>query len=165
MKRSNINRLMSALLIAISLMGVVAVAVAQKGAGNAKGEGGSCDAGCYIGCFGGDASLSDAQKVQIQERIERHRETTAGLREQLKTLREQSSSKEDGNPIDEAAVRAAAQTRANLRIELEVAEARLMSELRALLTPEQKARRAEQQRQRQERIRNLRSRREPTQQF
>ena len=45
--------------------------------------------------------------------------------------------------FDEAAARAAAQARANVHVELDVAHARMMSQIYALLTAEQKAKLAE----------------------
>ena len=155
MKRLAITSFTSALVL---LTLTVAVTLAQKETAG-KSDEGVCDANCYLGCYAGDLNLSDAQKTQMQERIARHREATAGLREQLRTLCEQGGSNPDGAAINEAAVGAAAQSRANLRAELEVAHARLMSELNSLLTPEQQARRVEQQRLRQERRRAGRSQR------
>ena len=159
MKSLNIKSLTRALVFATSLMAAIAVTFAQEGASNKSSGEGSCVVECYLGCYRNDLSLSDSQKAEMQERINHFRENTAGLREQLTTLRQQSRAAEDGGAINGAAVRAAAQTRANLRVEIEVAHARLMSELNALLTPEQKAKRAEQQRQCEERRREWRSRR------
>ncbi|HEX8293306.1 MAG TPA: Spy/CpxP family protein refolding chaperone, partial [Pyrinomonadaceae bacterium] len=82
------------------------------------------------------------------------------FKEGTKSLHEQLA-KSDGGPFDalnggafdEAAVRAAAQARANLRVELEVAHARLFSQVYAVLTAEQRAKLAELHKQMQERHR------------
>ena len=153
MKRLNINGLVSALVLTTALVAAATVTFAQGGAGNKSSGEESCGAQCHLGCYGAELNLSDAQKTQMQDRINRFRETTAVLREQLAALRRQSRAAEDGGALNEASVRAAAQTRANLQVEVEVAHARLKSELNALLTPEQKAKRAEQQRQCEERRR------------
>ena len=163
MKRLNITSLISALVCVSALTLTVAVSVAQERTGDGKSAEGLCGAGCYLGCYEDGIDLSDAQKAQMRERVERHREATAGLRDQLRTLRQQSSATDVAT--NEASVRAAAQTRANMQVELEVAHARLTSELNNLLTPEQKAKRAELQRQRQDRLRNRRSRRELNRQY
>ena len=52
---------------------------------------------------------------------------------------EDPSRRHDRILSDEAAVRAAAQARANVQVELEVARARMMSQIFAVLTAEQKA--------------------------
>src|ERR1700749_4773899 len=87
--------------------------------------------------------LTDAQKAQVKQ-IE------DALRENTKTLHEQLAKSGDGGPMDgfkdgfdEAAVRSAAQARAAVHVELEVAHARAMSQIYALLTAEQKAKLAE----------------------
>lgn len=159
MKSLNIKSLVKALVLTTFLIAALTVTFAQEGAGNKSSGEESCGAQCYLGCYGAELNLSDTQKAQMQERINRFREATAGLREQLSALRRQSRAAEDGGVVNEAAVRAAAQARANLRAEMEVAHARLTSELNAILTPEQKAKRAEQQRQCEERKREWRVRR------
>lgn len=158
MKRLNVASLTSALVCAGFLTLAVVVSFAQEKTGGAKSEKELSSVDCHLECYGDGLNLSDAQKLQMRERIERHHEATAGLREQLRTLCHESSSTEGVAAVNEATVRAAAQTRANLQVELEVAHARLTSELNNLLTPEQKATRLEQQRQRQERTRAWRSR-------
>lgn len=159
MKSLKIKSLVSALVLTAALIAAVTITFAQDRPGNNSSAEESCGAQCHLRCYGAELNLSDTQKTQMQERINRFRETTAGLREQLATLRQQSRAAEDGGTINEASVRAAAQTRANLQVEMEVAHARLISELNALLTPEQRAKRAEQKRQCAERRSELRSRR------
>ena len=87
--------------------------------------------------------LTDAQKAQVKQ-IE------DSLRESTKALHEQAAKSDGGGPLDgfkdgfdEAAVRSAAQARAAVHVELEVAHARAMSQIYALLTAEQKAKLAE----------------------
>jgi protein CpxP len=89
-----------------------------------------------------ELNLTDAQKAQAKQIEESFRESTKSLHEQLFKL--------GGGPLDglkdgfdEAAVRSAAQARANIQVELEVAHARALSQIYALLTAEQKAKLAE----------------------
>ena len=91
-----------------------------------------------LGPLARDLNLTDAQKAQIKQIEDSFRESTKGLREQL--------FKSGGGPLDgltdtfdESAARAAAQSRANVQIELEVAHAKMMSQIYALLTADQKA--------------------------
>ena len=96
-----------------------------------------------LGPIARELDLSDAQKAQIKQIEDSFRESTKSLHEQL--------FKSGGGPLeglkdgafDEAAVRAAAQARAAVQVELEVAHARMMSQIYALLTADQKAKLAE----------------------
>lgn len=88
--------------------------------------------------------LTDAQKAQVKQIEDSLRESTKSLHEQL------AKSGDGGGPLDgfregfdEAAVRSAAQARAAVHVELEVAHARAMSQIYALLTDAQKAKLAE----------------------
>ncbi|HEV7890601.1 MAG TPA: Spy/CpxP family protein refolding chaperone [Pyrinomonadaceae bacterium] len=88
--------------------------------------------------------LTDAQKAQVKQIEDSLRESTKSLHEQL------AKSGDGGGPLDgfkdgfdEATVRSAAQARAAVHVELEVAHARAMSQIYALLTDAQKAKLAE----------------------
>ena len=119
------------------------------GPGGPGGPGGS-----LLGHFSQVLNLTDAQKAQIKQLED-------GFRESTKSLHEQLEKAGPGDPFDavtsgtfdEAAVRAAAQARANLHVELEVAHAKFFSQVYALLTAEQKAKLAELHQQMQERHR------------
>ena len=95
-----------------------------------------------LGPLARELNLTDAQKAQIKQIEDTFRESTRGLHEQL--------FKAGGGPLDgltdtfdEAAARAEAQARAAVEVELQVAHAKMMSQIYALLTPEQKAKVAE----------------------
>jgi protein CpxP len=60
--------------------------------------------------------------------------------------------------FNEAAVRAAAQARANGHVEMEVARARMMSEIYNVLTPEQKTQLSTERQQREQRRQEWRAR-------
>ena len=112
----------------------------QQGGPGRRGPGGP---GGPLGPIARELDLTDAQKTQIKQIEDSFRESTKSLHEQL--------FKSGGGPLeglkdgafDEASVRAAAQARAGLQVELEVAHARMMSQIYSLLTAEQKAKLAE----------------------
>ena len=88
--------------------------------------------------FARELNLTDEQKAQIQKLTDSLEESTKTLREQLRAQHgDEFAALKDG-AFDEAAVRAAAQARANVQVELEVARARTMAQVYALLTAEQK---------------------------
>jgi periplasmic protein CpxP/Spy len=86
-----------------------------------------------------DLNLTDDQKAQIEKLKASFEESTKALHEQMRSLHESQPDPLAGGAFDEAAVRAAAEARAKVEVELEVAHARLMSQVFAILTPEQKA--------------------------
>jgi Spy/CpxP family protein refolding chaperone len=99
-----------------------------------------------IGPLVHDLNLTDAQKAQVKQIADGFEASTKSLREEL--------FKTGGGPLegladtfDEASARAAAQARAGIQVELEVAHARMMSQIYALLTAEQKAKLAERRQQ------------------
>ncbi|HVF87222.1 MAG TPA: Spy/CpxP family protein refolding chaperone [Pyrinomonadaceae bacterium] len=102
--------------------------------------------GGFLGRFAQNLNLTDAQKEQMQQIAARHRESTKALRQQTHETRGDFGAL-NGGAFDEAAIRAAAQARANAHVEMEVAQARMMSEMYAVLTPEQKAQIATQRQQ------------------
>lgn len=137
-----------AVALAAALMMTVA-AFAQHGPGgpgghHGPGPGGHGGPGSLLEHFSQALNLTDAQQAQIKQLEDGFRESTKGLHEQL-------GKAGPGGPFDalsrgtfdEASVRAAAQARANLHVELEVAHARFFSQVYALLTAEQKAKLAE----------------------
>lgn len=94
-----------------------------------------------------ELNLTDEQKAQIKKIQESTEESIKALREQMRTLHEGQPDPVSAGTFDEAAVRAAAQARANIQVELEVAHARTMSQVLAVLTPEQKAQLSERHKQ------------------
>lgn len=111
------------------------------------------------GFFGERLNLTDAQKEQMRQIAERFRQSTQALREQARGSRGGEFDALRGGTFNEAAVRAAAQERANRQVELEVARARMMFEMYNVLTPEQKAQLEAFRQQREQRRQEFRSRR------
>jgi protein CpxP len=134
-----------ALALAAALALTAAVAFARQeghhGPGGPGGPGGP-HGGSMVEHLTRELNLTDAQKAQVKQIEDSFRESTKPLHEQLFKL--------GGGPLDgfkdgfdEASVRSAAQARANIQVELEVAHARAASQVYALLTAEQKAKLAE----------------------
>jgi Spy/CpxP family protein refolding chaperone len=112
----------------------------------------------FAGRFAEKLNLTDAQKAQMQQIAARFRESTKALRQQGHPERGEFNPL-NGGTFDESAVRAAAQARANAHVEMEVAHARMMSEMYAVLTPEQKAQLAAEHQQREQKRQERRARR------
>lgn len=91
-------------------------------------------------------NLTDAQKEQIKQIHESFAEQTKTLRDQMRTLHERQS--DPMSNLDEAAVRSAAEARAKVHVEMEVAHAKMMSQVANVLTAEQRAQMAERQKHR-----------------
>lgn len=92
-----------------------------------------------LGPLARDLNLTDEQKAQIKKITDSFEESTKALREQMRSLHESERDAPKDGAFDEAAVRAAAQARAGVQVELEVAHARMMSQVFNVLTAEQKA--------------------------
>lgn len=137
-KRGGVIVIIGALLLAMS-----AVAFSQRGGmpgpppdGGFRGGPGPRDG---LGPLGRDLNLTDDQKAQIKKIMDSAEESTKSLREQMRTLHESEPDPLKDGAFDEAAVRAAAEARAKVQVELEVIHARTMSQVFAVLTAEQKA--------------------------
>jgi periplasmic protein CpxP/Spy len=149
MKMTRKRLIGGAVAFAAALLMSVAALGQHGGPGGHRGPGGpgmhGGPGGDLLAHFARELNLTDAQKTQVKQLVDAFQESNKGLHEQL------MKAGPDGGPFeglkdgafDEAAVRAAAQARANLHVEVEVAHARLMSQIYALLTPEQKAKVAE----------------------
>ncbi|HEV7843776.1 MAG TPA: Spy/CpxP family protein refolding chaperone [Pyrinomonadaceae bacterium] len=155
---------------AVALTGIVGFAQQQttqgqdgnQGRTERQWRGGKGDdgkrGGSFEGRFAEKLNLTDAQKEQMKQIAARYRESTKAMRQQERGERGGFEALKGGT-FDEAAVRAAAQARANARVEMEVAHARMMSEMYNVLTPEQKAQLAAERQQREQKRQEWRARR------
>jgi Spy/CpxP family protein refolding chaperone len=84
-----------------------------------------------------DLNLNDDQKAQIKKITDSFEESNKVLFDQMRTLH--GSEPDPSAAFDEAAVRAAAEARAKIQVELEVSHAKMMSQIAGVLTAEQKA--------------------------
>jgi Spy/CpxP family protein refolding chaperone len=113
----------------------------QKAGGGRRG--GEARAG--IGGRGGagralrGVNLTDAQQQQIRALTAQHREQNRAWSERLQAAVEAQRKAADANPVDEQAIRLAAQNLAEAQAEAMIAQAKLRSAVFALLTPEQRA--------------------------
>lgn len=103
--------------------------------GGPGGPGGPRDG---LGPFGRDLNLTDDQKAQIKKIQDSFRESDKALFDQMRALHQSEPDPMSGT-FDEAAVRAAAEAHAKIQIELEVSHAKMMSQIAAVLTADQKA--------------------------
>ena len=106
--------------------------------GGPQGPGGPRQGFGPFGPSGRELNLTDAQKTQIKTIQDSFRESDKALFDQMRALRDQQGNVTPGT-FDEAAVRAAAEARAKIQIELEVSHAKMMSQVFNVLTAEQKA--------------------------
>jgi Spy/CpxP family protein refolding chaperone len=125
--------------MAVALL-TAAAAFAQHGGPHAGGGHGRHGGhfGGPLGHFTRELNLTDAQSAHIKQLTDAFHESTKALHEQLSKGEGPLEGLQDG-VFDEAAVRAAAQARAAAHVELEVAHAKLMAQVFAVLTPEQRA--------------------------
>ncbi|MDQ1610102.1 MAG: hypothetical protein QOG00_33 [Pyrinomonadaceae bacterium] len=148
-------------LVLVAALALAAVGFAQqqgvgRGGGGGRGGfgghgggerggrgGGGGERGGALGPLARDLNLTDAQKAQVKQITDSFEESTKSLHDQLFAAGDSPFDGLKDGAFDEAAVRAAAQARAAIHVELEVARARMMSQVYALLTAEQKAKLAE----------------------
>jgi Spy/CpxP family protein refolding chaperone len=84
-----------------------------------------------------DLNLTDDQKAQIKKIKDGFEESNKALFDQMRALHGSEPDPMSGT-FDEAAVRAAAEARAKIQVELEVSHAKMMSQIAGVLTTEQK---------------------------
>jgi Spy/CpxP family protein refolding chaperone len=106
--------------------------------GGPGGPGGPRDGFGPFGPFGQELNLTEDQKAQIKKINDSFRESDKTLFDQMRALHESQPDPMSG-AFDEAAVRAAAEARAKIQVELEVSHAKMMSQIAGVLTAEQKA--------------------------
>lgn len=176
MKLTGTKKIMGGLALAGTLMLTGVVGFAQQGStpqgqdgtehGGHRGEGRGRRGGMrgdFHGPFG-RLNLTDAQKEQMKQIATRYHEAAKARRggEGRGEGRRGGFDPSTG-VFDEAAVRAAAQARAQQHVEQEVAHARMMHEMYNVLTAEQKAQlasaRQQREQKRQERRQNRQQRR------
>lgn len=133
---------------ALILAGGVAVAFSQgppqgppgppPGGGFRGGPGGPGGPRDGLGPLGRDLNLTEDQKAQIKKITLSFEEGDKALHDQMRALHANEPDPMGGS-FDEAAVRAAAEARAKIMIELEVSHAKMMSQIAGVLTAEQKS--------------------------
>lgn len=184
MQLTGTKKIMGGLALAGTMLLTGVVGFAQQETKQGPGGGGQDHAGEHAGRHGGDGhgrgegrdgmrgerdgfggsfsklNLTDAQKEQMKQIATRFHESAKARHGQERGERGGRGGFDAFNgTFDEAAVRAAAQARANARVEMEVAHARMMSEMYNVLTAEQKAQFAAARQQHEQRRQERRGRR------
>ena len=91
-----------------------------------------------MGFFGKALNLTDDQKTQMKAIMEKERPAMKPLHQQERTIDEQLRQYVEGN-FDAAKVQALAAQKAQIQVELTVAETRIHNQWYQLLTPDQQA--------------------------
>jgi len=91
-----------------------------------------------FGPFGRELNLTDDQRTRIQTIQQSFQQGDHALHEQMRALVEGQGDPLSGE-FNEATVRAAAEARAKIQVEMEVSHARMMSQMLGVLTAEQRA--------------------------
>lgn len=84
-----------------------------------------------------ELDLSEEQRAQVEVIVVKYEDDRNNLAESLKEARDALEGVIFAEPYDEAAVRQAAQQVSTIREELAVLQAKMIAELRTVLTPEQ----------------------------
>jgi len=146
MKANYTKKMIGAFALAFAILAAGAVGFAQHG--DKRGGGGH--RGGFGRMFHG-LDLTETQQTQIQQIAERYRQNNKQIRGERRGDDGDRYDALASGTFDEAAVRAAAQAHAAKRVEMEVAHARMMSEMYAVLTSEQKTKIAEMRQQHEQR--------------
>jgi Spy/CpxP family protein refolding chaperone len=92
-----------------------------------------------LGPIARELNLTDEQKAQIKKIEDSFAANNKELHEQMRSLHESEIDPLTTTTFDEASVRAAAEARAKIDVELQVSRARMMSQIAAVLTADQRA--------------------------
>ena len=129
-------------LVALMTGGAVAL-LAQggqgRGAGAARpgGPGGPGGRGFAAGFALGQLDLSDAQKQQVRDIMQRHREQSKGTMERMQQAVQAQRAAINAVPVNEASVRQASAALAAVQADAAVDQARLHADIFSILTVEQ----------------------------
>jgi periplasmic protein CpxP/Spy len=84
-----------------------------------------------------ELNLSDAQRQQVRDIMQRHRDENRQAADRLRTAMEAQRKAVNTVPVDEGLIRSTSQALAGAQTEMAVRQARMQSEIFAILTPEQ----------------------------
>ena len=138
----------------VALAGV-ALAAQDPGPGGPRGRG---PGGPQAGLALRGLDLTDAQREQVQQLTQQHREQTRALFERARAARQVQRQAMDAVPFNEQQIRAAMQAVAEAETEVAVQQARLQSDIHALLTPAQQQEAQKMRADREARMKERRSR-------
>ena len=126
-------------IVAVMAGGAVAI-FAQGGPGRgagALGPGGPGGRGFAAGFALGQLDLSDAQKQQVRDIMQRHRQQSQPVMDRLQQTMQAQRAAINAVPVNEAAVRQAAAALAAVEADMAVDQARMHADIFSILTVEQ----------------------------
>ncbi len=129
------------LLASVLATGLAAGVFAQGGPGGRRGPGGpgGFGGGRGVGLPLAQLELTDAQKTQLKDVMQRHRADLQAAMKQLGTAHDAQRKAIETTPLNEGLVRSTSDAVGAAQTELAVLQARIHSDVFALLTPEQQA--------------------------
>ena len=122
--------LAAAALVASVAIGGVVVSAQRPGVGPGRGV---PQTGLALRAL----DLTEAQREQVRQLAQQHREQTRPLLERARTAERARRQAVEAIPFSESEIRAAAQALAEIETDLAVQQARLQADIYALLTPDQ----------------------------
>ena len=126
-------------IVAVMAGGAVAI-FAQGGPGRgagALGPGGPGGRGFAAGFALGQLDLSDAQKQQVRDIMQRHRQQSQPVMDRLQQAMQAQRAAINAVPVNEQAVRQAAAALAAVQADMAVDQARMHADIFSILTVEQ----------------------------
>jgi Spy/CpxP family protein refolding chaperone len=132
------------LLVLSALVALVVSPAAAQGFGHGHGHGthgewhSEGQDGRMHGRIFAQLDLTEDQKTRVHELMGEHRSAVEPLRQQLRESHQQVAQLVHAEAIDEAAIRAAVIDSAQLDADMAVERARLVQQIRSILTPEQR---------------------------
>jgi periplasmic protein CpxP/Spy len=122
--------LAAAALVASVVVGGVVVSAQRPGVGAGRG-------GLQAGLALRALDLTEAQREQVRQLAQQHREQTRPLLERARTAEQARRQAVEAIPFNESEIRTASQALAEIEADLAVQQARLQADIYALLTPDQ----------------------------
>jgi protein CpxP len=123
-------------IVAVMAGGAVAI-FAQGGPGRGAGAFGPGGRGFAAGFALGQLDLSDAQKQQVRDIMQRHRQQSQPVMDRLQQAMQAQRAAINAVPVNEAAVRQAAAALAAVQADMAVDQARMHADIFSILTVEQ----------------------------
>ena len=130
------------LLVLSALVALVVAPAAAQGFGHGHGKHGEWHSegrdGRMHGRIFAQLDLTEDQKTRVHELMGEHQRAVEPLRQQVREGHQQVAQLVHAETIDEAAIRAAVIDSAQLDADMAVERARLVQQIRSILTPEQR---------------------------
>ena len=130
------------LLVLSALVALVAAPALAQGFGQGHGQHGASHPGGHDGRMHGrifaQLDLTEDQRTQIHQLMDEHRAAVEPLRQQAREGHQQVAQLVHAKAIDEAAIRTAVIDSAQADADMAVERARLVQQIRSILTPEQR---------------------------